>query len=102
VVGRLEARRAGITCLAAAAPRYVLLSAPLVEADPLDSPEGTAIVLINWSGEPLADLTVTIPQAGKVKRVTSLRTGKLRTTTTPAGLQARLPLATVDVLMLDR
>jgi hypothetical protein len=47
--------------------RPITCSEPLVEATMLESPHGVAVVLVNWSGQPIKNLQVTlhVPTPGK-------------------------------------
>jgi hypothetical protein len=68
----------------------------------LDSDRGTAIVLLNWTGAPLTSVTVTVPNAPIAARMASIERGALQPATDAAGrLTVTLPLATVDVLMIE-
>jgi hypothetical protein len=83
-------------------PRNVELSHAAVEARRLDSDAGTAVVLLNWTGEPIDTLTVTLAD-GSARRVTSLRHGPLAGgALKAASLRVTLALDDVDVLLFDR
>lgn len=99
----VDARRA-ITAAAhfANAKKPVEVSQDVIEARLLESEKGIAITLLNWIGEPLKEIKVTIPNAGKFSKVESLEAGVLPSQSTPQGLVVKLPLKTVDVLMLSR
>jgi hypothetical protein len=82
-------------------PRGVLLSHAAVEARRLDSDAGTAVVLLNWTGAAIAELTVTLRGRG-LRHVTSLRHGPLDDTATDdATVSIPLALDDVDVLLLE-
>ncbi|MBA3483202.1 MAG: beta-galactosidase trimerization domain-containing protein [Pirellulales bacterium] len=59
---------------AAAAP-LVRLSAPVVEAGVYDAPDGVALVLANFTYEPIASLRVELPTHAAVKTIRSLTHG---------------------------
>ncbi len=82
--------------------RPVHLSHDIVEAARLDSASGTAIVLLNWTAQPIAPLTVTVRDASGVKSVTSVEQGALTFTREGDVLRVQMPLRYVDVLMLHR
>jgi Ca2+-binding RTX toxin-like protein len=83
-------------------PRPVVVSQDGVEADLLTSAKGDAIVLLNWTDQPLAQLTVTVPDAAQFTRVRSAQGAALQTQVNADGsLTITLPLANVDVLTLD-
>ena len=93
----------------AGAKKYVSASVDLVEGVLLESDKGTAVTLLNWSGEPQKTLAVTIAvseeiaaaaKAGKLK-VESLELGTLKYKFAGGDLNVTLPLKTVDVLMIS-
>ena len=71
------ARRRGV-------PRLVELSHPVVEAGVYDAPEGTALVLANFTYEPIKKLEVRLCVARPPGNVRSVERGPLRFTTEPA------------------
>jgi hypothetical protein len=82
-------------------PRAVELSHSAVEARRLDSDAGTAVVLLNWTGEPIDALTVGLPD-GSARRVTSLRQGALDGgAVRAASVSVTLALYDVDVLLFE-
>ena len=60
------------------ATRLVELSVPVVEAGIYDAPKGSALVLANFTYEPIAELTVRMPVVKKPRKVRSLENGKLK------------------------
>ncbi len=72
-----------------------------MEACRLQSDKGIAIVLLNWTDEPIASLTVSVPQIGKFRKVTSLESGAVKSTLAGSTLKVTLPLKSVDVLMIE-
>ena len=83
-------------------PRHVEVSTPGVEACLLESPAGLAITLLNWTGRPIPQLTVSIPGAAAVSSAASVETGVLTRRVENGRLTLSLPLDSVDVLLLDR
>jgi hypothetical protein len=71
------ARRRGV-------PRLVELSHAVVEAGVYDAPKGTALVLANFTYQPIEDLRVRLFVPGPVRSVTSVERGKLRFSSQPA------------------
>ncbi len=71
------ARRRGVRPL-------VELSHPVVEAGVYDAPQGTALILANFTYEPIRELKVRLPVARPVKAVRSIQQGKLRFSSQPA------------------
>lgn len=86
----------------ASAKRFATASQPVVETCVMDSPAGAAVTLLNWQGTPLQEVTVTIPNPGKVSKVETMEQGLVPHTVTPQGVSIKLPLNSVDVLMLTR
>ncbi|MCX7706329.1 MAG: beta-galactosidase trimerization domain-containing protein [bacterium] len=84
----------------AGTPKYVEISESLIEGCYLKSEKGIAITLLNWSGEPKKEITVTINDAGNTRKVTSIENGTLNWEKSDNKIQVKLPLKTVDVLML--
>lgn len=83
------------------APKWVHVNRAGVEACLLESPKGIAITLLNWTGEPLGDIEVSIPGVASVGQARSIQSGPLTASQSPDGLKLTLPLATVDVLLLE-
>jgi hypothetical protein len=89
--------------------RPVVCSEPLVETTCIDTPakDGKpaklAVPLVNWSGKPVAKLTVTIRDDGAVTRMRSIERGELKPLRSEKGtLVVELPLDVADVLLIDR
>lgn len=78
----------------------VTCSETLVESTVIDSPGKLGIPLINYTGKPIAKLTVTI--AGKTKTIRSIEHGKLNAKTTGEVTTVELPLDVADMLLIDR
>lgn len=97
-------RMATLGARVAQAARPVTTSVPGVEACWLESAEGVAIVLLNWTGRPLEKLRVDVRVEGAAfRKVASAELGELRVDRGEGGsLTTTLPLETVDVLLLDR
>jgi hypothetical protein len=83
-------------------PRSVQLSHSAVEARRLQSDAGIAVVLFNWTGAPLPEITAVVRDARPFPRVTSLRHGPLLGQAVDgANLRVTLPLDNVDVLLFE-
>lgn len=84
-----------------------MLSREVVEACRLQSSAGIAVVLLNWTDEPISDLTVTVPNVAGFHTVTSVRHGSLKApilfnkVTSANDAVIHLPLDNVDVLMIE-
>lgn len=72
------------TARASGAPRLVELSHPVVEAGVFDAPAGSALVLANFTYEPIPELQIRLPVKQAPRRVRSLEKGPLAFTTEPA------------------
>lgn len=82
-------------------PRPVLVSREGVEACLLQSEKGLAVVLLNWTDEPIENLSVTIPGGAKWKKVSSIENSAMKTTRENDDLKIAMPLKSVDVLMIE-
>lgn len=80
----------------------VVLSTPVVEATRLESAIGIVVPLINWTLKSIQNLTVRIPEVGKMSSVESLRHGKLTPRREGNDLVVSLPLNERDMLLLRR
>jgi hypothetical protein len=95
LLATLPARLAGT-------PRSVEVDRGAVEARRLESDRGIAVVLANWTGEPVDQLEVTVHRIGDFGRIRSVRHGPLDNLLSDADdAVVRLPLADVDVLVLE-
>ncbi|MCM8758533.1 MAG: hypothetical protein NC906_02005 [Candidatus Omnitrophica bacterium] len=84
----------------AGTPKFVEINEPLVEGCYLLSDKGIAIVLLNWSGKPMTETEITINDAENTTKVESVEQGNLRWEKSGNKVVVKLPLKTVDVLML--
>jgi hypothetical protein len=91
-----------------AAP-LVQLSHPVVEAGAYDAPSGIALVLANFTYEPIGDLSIRLAVPRAVQRVRSLEHGPLEFSLGPAAGQTkhphvvscRLPLGLTDIVLFE-
>lgn len=86
----------------AKAPKQVEVSVDMVEGVLLESEKGVAVTLLNWTNNPFKEIAVTIPNESKFSKVESVEQGVLTSQSTPQSLVVKMPLKTVDVLMLSR
>ncbi len=86
----------------AAAMKFVEISEPLIEGCFLESEKGIAITLLNWSGEPKKEITVVVNDAKDITKLESIEKGILKWEKSGNSIKVKLPLNTVDVLMLYR
>lgn len=82
--------------------KFVEISDPLIEGCYLESEKGIAVVLLNWSGESKKEITVTVNDAENISRIESIENGKVKLEKSEKTISVKLPLNTVDVLMLYR
>jgi hypothetical protein len=87
------------------ARKHVSASVNGVETALLESDQGLAITLLNWTGQPLSQVTISVPLSGPLlhaARLTasSVERGSLSFAVTHAALAVSLPLGTVDVLLI--
>ena len=78
----------------------VTVNQPLVEAPMLASPQGIAVTLLNWTGEPLPEVQVEVRTDRDFGRVESVRLGKLEFQSANGRIRFVLPLRTVDIVTL--
>jgi len=94
--------------------RPVECSEPLVETTCIDTPTAAlqdnsagiqarlGVPLINYTGKPIAKLTVTIAGLGAAKSVRSIERGVLKPTFQNGNMTVELPLEVADMLLIDR
>ena len=84
--------------------RPVECSAPLVEWTCIDTPKPArlAVPLVNYSGKPIAELTVKVAGLARAKSVRSVHHERLQPTFRDGHMTVRLPLAVADMLLIDR
>lgn len=81
------------------APRYVTTNTPGVEAALLESDAGLAITLLNWTGRPIPQLTLTIPGLKPTAKLSSIDQGPLQRQ--PGSNTIQLPLEAADVVFVE-
>jgi hypothetical protein len=72
-----------------------------VEACRLESDKGIAVVLLNWTDEPIDDLTVEVPGVKAFRKVTSIEQGEVRGAVAEGTMRLALPLKHVDILLIE-
>lgn len=84
--------------------RPVECSEPLVESNCVDTAAGgrLGIPLINYTGTPLARLTVKVQGVKAARSVRSLERGALKPVFADGHMTVELPLAVADMLLIDR
>jgi hypothetical protein len=85
----------------------VELSHAVVEAGVYDAPKGSALVLANFTYQPIQALHVRLPVAGQPKSVRSVTHGKLSfvvsppTKTQPQSIEFSLSLGLNDIVLIE-
>ena len=101
-----EALRAGLvdSFLPPDFVRPVVCSATLVESTCIDTrrPHRLAVPLMNFTGAPIASLTVTINGLERAKRVRSVERGTLTPDFRDGAMVLTLPIDVTDMLLIDR
>jgi hypothetical protein len=84
--------------------RPVECSEPLVETTCLDTaePARLAVPLLNYTGRPIAALTVRINGLTGARRVRSVERGELKAEVQGEALVVRLPLEVTDMVLIER
>ena len=84
--------------------RPVVCSEPLVETTVIETtkPPRLGIPLVNYTGKPIANLTVKVRGVGETAKVRSVVRGGLKPEFVGGTMVVRLPLAVADVLLIDR
>ena len=83
--------------------RPVVIEGRLVEGALLEADRGWALVLLNWGGDAIGELSLVLPGVRSFSgSVTSSRGVPVRMEAALDGLRVRLPLETVDVLKIVR
>jgi hypothetical protein len=96
----------GLQSAIAAAPRLTRLPRPVevnipgLEASRLDSAQGVAVTLLNWTDTPQENVQVVVRNAGAVRSVGSAESGTLQFTREGNNIRVTMPLRDVDVLMV--
>jgi len=80
----------------------VTIDRPMIEAPLLLSDKGAAVTLLNWSGEPLERVKVSVRLPFAALGVESVKQGKLAFERTTDGIAVSLPLGAADILMIRR
>ncbi|NQT86882.1 hypothetical protein HQ560_08970, partial [bacterium] len=82
-------------------PRLVESSHPVVEAGVYDSERGTAVILANFTYEPIEDLEITLRLPKAVKSVRSVEKGPLRFSVSDGKVTTSLELGLNDIILFE-
>src|SRR5262249_8605871 len=89
--GQAQRKMADVPAVLAKTPQLVSLSQQVVEADRLQSDKGIAITLLNWTDQPIAGLTVTVPNVGPFTTVCTANGALVQTQLNGDTMQITLP-----------
>jgi hypothetical protein len=78
----------------------VRVDRPLVETPLLVSDAGAAVTLLNWTGERIDALTVSVTPGFPVQSIESIRHGNLEFASEDGGVRCSVPLEAADILVL--
>jgi hypothetical protein len=76
----------------------VAVDQPMVEAPMLLSSAGAAVTLLNWTGEPLGQINLTVRVPFAVRSVESVKRGALKFQRSGEGVKCTLPLGAADIV----
>lgn len=82
--------------------KFVSVSEPMIEAIPLVSEKGTAVTVLNWSGENKEKIRLEIVCSEKIKELESVSSGKIQFVQDKEKVVCEIPLNDVDVLLLRK
>ena len=82
--------------------RPVVCSEDLVETTCIDSAGKLGVPLINYTGQPIAKLTVTVTGLTAAKSVRSIQRGELKPAFQNGNMTVELPLEVADMLLIDK
>ncbi len=99
--GRVERQLAVIPALMANTPKPVVVSHEVVEVCRLQSDQGIALVILNWTDEPIQTLTLEVPDVGTHQTATSAKGSAVSSQRIGDTLSIQLPIETVDVVLIE-
>jgi hypothetical protein len=77
----------------------VTVDRAMIETPLLLSEKGGAVTLLNWTGESVPQVKMTVEVPFAVKSVESVKQGKLEFARTDKGVACALPLAAADIVL---
>lgn len=80
----------------------VQVNIPYVESPILESPEGDAITLLNWTGRDLSSIKVRVRVPFRIRQVVSVTRGNISLQRQGDGVTFSLPLGAADIVELRR
>jgi hypothetical protein len=80
----------------------VVVDRPLVETPLLISDAGAVVTILNWTGEPIKSLSMTVRLPFEVKSVTSVKHGELKFKNGRDGVEVKLAAGAADFVMFRK
>ncbi|MGB8700106.1 MAG: hypothetical protein WCD18_11875, partial [Thermosynechococcaceae cyanobacterium] len=100
--GSIERQLTVLPALVANTPKSVVASHEVVEVCRLQSDQGIALVILNWTDEPIQTLTLIVPDVEGHTKVTSGQGSNLSSQLVePNTLRIQLPIQAVDVVLIE-
>ena len=100
--GQVERQLTVIPALLAHTSKPVVVSHEVVEVCRLQSDQGIALVILNWTDEPIQTLTLEVPGVGRHTKVTSVQGSTLSSQPIePNTLRIQLSIQAVDVVLIE-
>jgi hypothetical protein len=100
--GRTERQLAVLPALLANAPKAVVVSHEVVEVCRLESEQGIALVILNWTDEPIQTLSIEVPKAQRYTKVSSAKGNRISSQLIGQDtLRIQLPIEDVDVVLIE-
>lgn len=100
--GRIERDLAVIPARLAGTPKSVVVSHEVVEVCRLQSDHGTALIILNWTDEPIHTVTLDVPDVRGHTHVTSLQGRGISSQSIDANtLRIHLSIEAVDVVLIE-
>ena len=101
-VGTSRASTTVIPALLANTSKPVVVSHEVVEVCRLQSDQGIALVILNWTDEPIQTLTLEVPGVGRHTKITSVQGSTLSSQPIePNTLRIQLSIQAVDVVLIE-
>ncbi|MGB8701985.1 MAG: hypothetical protein WCD18_21425, partial [Thermosynechococcaceae cyanobacterium] len=100
--GQTERQLVALPALLAKTPKPVEVSHELVEVCRLESEQGIALVILNWTDEPIQTLSIEVPKVGEHQKVSSAQGREISSHLIGADtLGIELSIDHVDVVLIE-
>jgi hypothetical protein len=91
-----------LPALLAQTPKPVEVNHDLVEVCRLESEQGIALVILNWTDEPIQTLNLKVSKVGSFRKVTSAQGSPISSQSVDNDtLSLQMPIEHVDVLLIE-